>query len=143
MTGVREEVADLGSALAPSQQEKDAISGFVSDVARDVKLLVQQEVALAKAEISAEAGKVGKGAGMLVGAIFAALMMIIFLSTALWWALSNVMDQSWAALIVAGVWALLASLLFVVGRGLLKSISLKPERTLASLKQIPDALKGR
>ena len=143
MTGVREEVSDLGSALAPSQQEKDAISGFVSDVTRDVKLLVQQEVALAKAELSAEAGKAGKGVGMLVGAVFAALMMIIFLSTALWWALSNVMDQSWAALIVAGVWALLAGLLLVVGRELLKSISLKPERTLASLKQIPDALKGR
>ena len=143
MTGVRDEVADLGSALAPSQQEKDAISGFVSDVTRDVKLLVQQEVALAKAELSAEVGKAGKGAGMLVGAVFAALMMIIFLSTALWWGLSNIMDQSWAALIVAGLWTLLAGLLLVVGRGLLKSISLKPERTLASLKQIPDALKGR
>ena len=143
MTGVRDEVTGLGADLAPSQQEKDAISSFVSDVTRDLKTLVQQEVALAKAEVTSEVGKVGKGAGLLVGAAFAAVMTVIFLSTALWWALATFMDQSWAALIVAGVWALLAALLAVVGRGVLKSISLKPERTINSLKQIPGALKGR
>jgi Putative Actinobacterial Holin-X, holin superfamily III len=143
VTGVRDEVTGLGSDLAPSQQEKDAISGFVSDVTRDLKTLVQQEVALAKAEVTSEVSKVGKAAGMFAGAAFAAIMMVIFLSTALWWGLATFMDQSWAALIVAGVWALLAALLAVVGRGLLKSISLKPERTINSLKQIPGALKGR
>ncbi|WP_375484767.1 phage holin family protein [uncultured Jatrophihabitans sp.] len=143
MTAVREEVQNLGSDLAPSQQEKDAVRGFVSDVTRDLKTLVQQEVALAKAEVTGEVSKVGKGAGMMAGAAFAALMMIIFLSLALWWGLANVMDQSWAALIVAGVWALLAAVLAVIGRGVLKSISLKPERTINSLKQIPSALQGR
>ncbi|SHF73173.1 Putative Holin-X, holin superfamily III [Jatrophihabitans endophyticus] len=141
MTSVRDEVAGIGSDLAPSQQEKDAVRGFVSDVTRDVKQLVQQEVALAKAEISAEAGKVGKGAGMLGGAAFAGIMAVVFLSTALWWALANVMDQSWAALIVAGLWLVIAAVLFVVGRGTLRSISLKPERTINSLKKIPGAVK--
>lgn len=139
MTGVRDEVADLGSALAPSQQEKEAITGFVRDVTRDLTTLMKQELELAKAEITAETGKIGKGAGMLGGAGFAAFMMVIFLSTALWWGLSNIMDQSWAALIVAALWGLIAAVLFVVGRGTLKSISLKPERTLRSIKQIPSA----
>ena len=143
MTSVRDEVSQLGSAMAPSAEEKQAVSGVVRDISRDVKTLVQQEVALAKAEITAEVSKVGKGAGMLVGAAFAGLMVIIFLSTALWWALSNVMDQSWAALIVAAIWAIIAAVLFVVGRGTLKSISLKPERTLNSIKQLPNVFKGR
>ncbi|WP_375489866.1 phage holin family protein [uncultured Jatrophihabitans sp.] len=114
----------------------------MSDIVADVKQLVQQEVELAKAEITSEVSKIGKGAGMFAGAAFAAIMIVIFLSTALWWALANVMDQSWAALIVAGVWTLIAVVLVVVGRGVLKSISLKPERTLNSLKQIPGALKA-
>ena len=105
--------------------------------------MVQQEVALAKAEITAEVAKVGKGAGMLVGAAFAGLMVIIFLSTALWWGLANVMDQSWAAVIVAGVWIVIGAVLFVVGRGTLKSIHLKPERTVNSIKQLPTVFQGR
>lgn len=143
MTGVRDEVAELGSDLAPSSEEKAAISGFISDVTRDLKTLMQRELELAKAEIKAETSKVGKGAGMLGGAGFAALMAVIFLSTALWWALADIMDQSWAALIVAALWGVIAAAFFVVGRGALRSISLKPERTLRSMKQIPDALKGR
>ena len=146
MTGIREQMSDLGSAMAPTPEEKQALSGVVRDITRDVKTLVQQEIALAKAEITSEVSKVGKGAGMLVGAAFAGLMVIIFLSTALWWGLANVMDQSWAAVIVAAVWVVIGAALFVIGRGTLKSIHLKPERTLNSIKQLPmvfQTVKGR
>lgn len=134
----REDVA----GLAPTKDERAAITSAVSDIARDVKTLVQQEVELAKAEMKAEVAKVGKGAGMFGGAGLAALMTVIFLSTALWWALSNLMDQSWAALIVAALWALIGAVLFVVGRKTLSSLSLKPDRTLNSIKKIPGALKS-
>ena len=143
MTDIRDEITSLGAQLPPTREEKDAVRDFVSDVSRDVKLLLQQELELAKAEIGAEAGKAGKGAGMLGGAGFAALMAVIFASTALWWALSNLMDQSWAALIVAALWAIVAAVLFVVGRAALRSVSLTPQRTLTSIKQIPSALMGR
>ncbi len=143
MTDIRDEITSLGAQLPPTREEKDAVRDFVSDVSRDVKLLMQQELELAKAEIGAEAGKAGKGAGMLGGAGFAALMAVIFASTALWWALSNLMDQSWAALIVAALWAIVAAVLFVVGRAALRSVSLTPQRTLTSIKQIPSALMGR
>lgn len=141
MTAV-DEVKSIASDLAPSEQEKDAVRSFVADVSKDVKILVQQEIALAKAELGAEGSKVGKGAGMLGGAGFAALMGVIFLSTAAWWGLANIMDQAWAALIVAALWLGLAAVLFVVGRGVLRSISLTPQRTIDSLKQIPGAFRG-
>ena len=143
MTSVRDEVTDSVAAMAPTKAEKDAVSGVIADISRDLKALMQDEIALAKAEITAETSKIGKGAGMLGGAGLAGLMVVIFLSTALWWALANVMDQSWAALIVAGVWAVIGAVLFIAGRGVLKSISLKPERTLNSIKQIPAAFKAR
>ena len=140
---VTDEFRDLGASMAPSAEEKAAVRDLLTNIATDVKTLAQQEVALAKAEITSEVSKVGKGVGMFVGAAFAGLMMIIFLSTAAWWALSNIMDQSWAALIVAGVWAVLAVLLALLGRAAIKSISLKPERTLNSIKQLPGAFQGR
>ena len=142
MTAVRDEAVDAVRSLAPTGDEKAAL-GVLSDIANDLKVLARQEVELAKAELTAEASKVGKGAGLFGGAAFAGLMFLIFLSTAAWWGLANVMDQSWAALIVAAVWAVLAAALFVVGRATLRSISLKPERTINSVKRIPAALKGR
>lgn len=143
MTTVRDDMSDLSSSLVPTKEEKEAIGGVLADITRDLKALVKQELELAKAEMSAEAAKVGKGVGMLGGAGFAAVMAVIFLSTALWWALANLMDQSWAALIVAGVWIAIGVALFVLGRGALKSINLKPERTLNSIKQLPAAFKAR
>jgi hypothetical protein len=132
-----------GTSTSSVTAAEPGVGKLLSEISGDVKLLVKQEVELAKAEITAEVGKIGKGAGLLGGAAFAAVMIVIFLSTALWWALANVMDQSWAALIVAAVWTLIALTLFVVGRGVLRSISLKPERTLNSLKKIPGAVKAR
>lgn len=139
---LRDEVTGLGGQMPPTGQEKAAVKDFVSDVTRDVKTLVQQEVALAKAEVSAEAGKAGKGAGMLVGAVVAVLMVLIFVSVAGWWGLSHLVDISWAALIVAGVWLVIAVVLGLIGRGVLRSISLTPTRTIDSLKRIPAAFKN-
>jgi nitrate/nitrite transporter NarK len=104
---------------------------------------MRQELELAKAELKAEATKTGKAAGMFGGAGFAGYMVILFLSFALWWGLSNVMDQSWAALIVAALWGIIAAVLYVTGRNNMRAVHPKPERTVETVKQVPDALKGR
>ena len=56
--------------------------------------------------------------------------------------LANLMDQGWAALIVTGIWAVIGAVLFVVGRRRLKEVNPKPERTIETVKELPDALKG-
>jgi hypothetical protein len=104
---------------------------------------MRQELDLAKAELKAEATKTGKGAGMYAGAGFAGYLTILFLSIALWWGLANVMDQGWAALIVAAVWAVIGAVLYTNGRKNMRSVHPKPERTVETVKQVPDALKGR
>jgi len=53
------------------------------------------------------------------------------------------MDQGWAALIVTAMWALVGVVLFVAGRRQLRAVHPKPERTVDTLQQVPDALKGR
>jgi putative superfamily III holin-X len=120
-----------------------SVGQLLAEISQDLSTLMRQEVELAKAEIKTEAVKAGKGAGMLGGAGFAGYMLVLFLSIAAWWGLANVMDQGWAALIVAGIWAVIGAVLFVLGRGTLRRVNPKPERTVDTAKHIPDALKGQ
>lgn len=120
-----------------------SVGDLVSEVSNDLSTLMRQELALAKAEVKAEATKTGKAAGMLGGAGFAGYMVALFVSIALWWALANVMDEGWAALIVAALWAVIGAVLATVGRRRLRAVNPKPERTIQTLKEVPDALKGR
>lgn len=120
-----------------------SVGELFGEVSRDLSTLMRQEVELVKAEMKQEVAKTSKGAGLLAGAGFAGYMVLLFASIALWWALANVMDQGWAALIVAGIWAVIGALLAVTGRARLRAVHPKPERTVDTMKQVPGALKGQ
>ena len=120
-----------------------SVGSLISEVTSDLSTLMRQELDLAKAEVKEEAAKTGKAAGMLGGAGFAGYMLALFLSIAAWWGLANVMDEAWAALIVAAVWGVIAAVLFASGRKKMREVHPKPERTVSTLKEVPDALKGR
>src|SRR5437763_1014733 len=89
-----------------------SVGQLVGDISADLSTLMRQELALARAEITQELSKTGKAAGLLGGAGLAGHMLLLFVSFAAWWGLANVMDQSWAALIVAAVWAIAGAVLF-------------------------------
>ncbi|GGK34659.1 hypothetical protein GCM10010124_29180 [Pilimelia terevasa] len=109
-------------------------------VTQDLSLLVRQEMELAKAELKEEAGKAGKASGMFAGAGVAAHMALVFLSIAVWWGLSNVMDGGWAGLIVAVVWGAGAAVLYAAARSQLSRLKGLP-RTADTVEKIPNALK--
>ncbi len=121
--------------------DNTSVGQLLGEVSKDLSTLMRQELELAKAEVKAEAAKAGKGVGMLGGAGYAGHLTVLFLSTALWWGLSNVMDQGWAALIVGVLWAVVAGVLFVLGRKQLKTVNPKPERTVETLQQVPGAVR--
>lgn len=120
-----------------------SVGELIGDVARDLSTLMRQELALAKAELRQEAVKGGKAAGSLAGAGVAANLALVFLSVALWAGLSNVMDAGWAGLIVAVLWGIVGAVLYSTGRKQLRQVNPTPQRTVDTLKEVPDALKGR
>ena len=120
-----------------------SVGQLIGEVTSDLSKLLRQELELAKAEVKHEAAKSGRAAALLGGAGFAAYMVALFASIALWWAFANVMDEAWAALVVAGLWAVIGAVSAVVGRKQLRAVNPKPERTVQTLKEVPDALKGR
>ena len=135
--------APPGEYLAPDTHDvgDTSLGDLLGQVARDMSTLVRQELALAKAEVTAEAKKAGQGAGLFGAAGFAGYMVLLFLSIALWWALENVMDAGLAALIVAVLWGVIGAVSFVLGRKRFKQVNPKPERTVDTLSQVPGALK--
>jgi hypothetical protein len=119
-----------------------SVGDLLGNVTRDLSTLMRQELALAQAELKQEATKTGKAAGAFGGAGLAAWFLVLFLSLALWAGLSNLMDPGWAALIVAAIWAVIAAILYTTGRAKFRQVHPKPERTVDTLGQVPDALKG-
>ena len=118
----------------------NSLGELLGEVTRDLSTLIRQETALAKAEIRESAGKAAKGVGMLGGAAYGAGMAVLFLSIALWWALGDLMGLGWSAVVVAALWAVIALILYSVGRNQLKQVEGAPQ-TVESLKEIPDTLK--
>jgi hypothetical protein len=121
--------------------EGTSVGQLIGEVTRDFSTLMRQELELAKVEMKAEVKKAGQGAGMFGAAGFAGYMTLLFLSIALWWGLENVMDAGLAALIVAVIWAVIGAVTYMMGKKRFREVNPKPERTVDTLQQVPDALK--
>ncbi|MFC4113985.1 phage holin family protein [Nonomuraea zeae] len=119
----------------PDSTSQPSLGDLVSDLGGDLSKLFRQELELAKTEIHEEAAKAGKAAGMFGGAGFAGWMSALFLSLALVWALDAAIDAGWAALIVALLWGIAATVMFVMGRNKLRTVSPVPEKTVQTLKE--------
>lgn len=126
----------------PSERQaaENSLGDLFSEVTEDLSTLIRQEMELAKAEVRESAKRAGKGAGMLGGAGYSASMAVLFLSIALWWALGTLVGNGWSGVIVAALWAVIALILFLTGKGQLKQVKGMPQ-TIDSIKKIPESLK--
>jgi uncharacterized membrane protein YqjE len=133
---------------APYSQDKSeqvaetSVGEMIGNISNDLSQLFRQEVELAKVELKQEATKAGKAAGMLGGAGFAGYLAVLMLSFAVVYGLANKIDAGWAALIVAVVWAIVAGVLYVIGKNKLKTVDPMPRRTVGTLKEDAQWLKN-
>ena len=119
-----------------------SVGEALGDVTSDLSVLFQQEVALAKAEVGQTVNRASQAAGMFAGAAVAAFLFVLFLSVALWEALSDSIGRGWGAVIVAVIWLIAGVLLFLVARSQMKKVSGLPQ-TAETVRQVPNALKGQ
>ena len=117
------------------------IGQLVADATHDVSTIVRSEIALAKAEITADAKKAGAGAGMFVAAAFVALLGLIFLFHTVV-AVIDVWLPEWAGyLITTGLLFLVAAILALAGRNSMKALKGKPERAIKNAQDTLTTLK--
>ena len=126
-------------------QEDRSLGALISELAQDTTTLVQQEVALAKAEMSEKASHLGQSVASL--AIGAAVLLagLLALLDAVIYGIAEILPASlspWlGALIVGAILAVVGYALVQKGREDIKSTSLTPERTAASLQRDKDMVK--
>ena len=134
-----------GTGAAPVTRDTGAetsLGAALSAVTRDISTLMQQEVALAKAEVRQSVNRAAQSVGMFAGAAVAAFLVVLFISVALWWAIGDSTGLGWAALIVAGVWAVAGAVLYLLAKKQLERID-GLEQTTDTLAKVPNALKGQ
>lgn len=116
-----------------------SVGDLVNDLTTDLSRLVHQELELARAEIKADAGRAGRSAGLFGAAGVAGWLALLFASLAAVFGLAEVMEAGWAALLVAGVWAVIAAVMYLVGRSSLEDIT-GPRKTVKTLKEAKEEL---
>jgi hypothetical protein len=125
----------------PIGQER-TIGQLVADATADISMIVRNEIALAKAEITGEAKLAGKGAGLLAGAAFVGLLGVIFL----FHTLANVIAiwlPLWAGyLITTALLFVIAAILGIVGRNNVTKVQPVPERTIKNAQETIEVLKN-
>jgi hypothetical protein len=123
-----------------------SVGDLMADIGQNLSQLMQQEVALAKAEVQQTAKRTGRGVGMYAGAGVAGHFVLLFLSLALWWAIAHLLSANdpmfgWSAVIVAVIWGIIAAVLASRGKSEMKKVQGAPQ-TADTVGKIPNALKG-
>ncbi|PZE62937.1 phage holin family protein [Curtobacterium sp. MCPF17_047] len=120
-----------------------SLFGLVKELPDLVKDLVKGEISLLKAEMIGKAKVFGIAAGILIAALVIVLYAIGVLLTAAVMGLATVMPAWLAALLLAVLMLIVAGILGFVGwKRLKKGLPITPKRTIASVKNDVNAVKG-
>jgi len=119
----------------PRAKADRSITGLLSDLASETILLIRQEMALLKAELSEKFSRIGQGATALgAGALIAFSGWLVLLAAAVL-GLATVVPAWLAALIVALLVLAIGGALVYIGKSRFDADSLTPRRTLRSLRE--------
>src|SRR5687767_4812974 len=99
----------------------ESLGDLVVQATHQLSGLVRTEVQLAKAEITQEVSRIGKGAGFFGGAGTTAWLVVVFVSLAAMFGLGEVMSLWAAALVVAAAYAVVTVGLVMAGKATLGS----------------------
>jgi hypothetical protein len=136
-------VAHSASTTPPRARptaEEPSVGSLVQSAMADVSTLIRSEIELAKAEVGESAKKAGIGAGAFGAAAVVAGFSFFFLFIAIAEALTALGLPRWLSYLI--VWVLLlvvAGIAALLGRRFIKKVE-KPERTMESLKELPDVM---
>jgi uncharacterized membrane protein YqjE len=120
---------------ATTDPRERPISELVKELSSQTSTLVRQEIELARAELQQKGKLAGKGAGMLGGAAVATLLALGALTTGLI-ALLDLATATWvAALIVMGLWAIVALGLAKAGQKSLQKATPPAPQTVETVKE--------
>ncbi|CAA9410319.1 MAG: hypothetical protein AVDCRST_MAG22-1819 [uncultured Rubrobacteraceae bacterium] len=140
----RERVVEFGRELREGPEPSDRSIKEIIDVLRpQVQELVAKQVELAKTELAPVGKRAGLAAGLLGAAAVFMLVFLIFLSLTGVYALAVFLPQWVAAAIVSAILLVVGGILAAAGASILRGLDPKPHKTIATLQQNVNWLKGQ
>ncbi|TNC49721.1 phage holin family protein [Mumia zhuanghuii] len=136
------------AAPGPDGEHEPTIGRLVSDISRDLSTLVRGEIALAKSELRVSVKSGAVGSGLLVAVAVLLLFVVTMLSMAGGFFFAWIFNRdiplafTWGFLVMTGVWILFILVFALLGVRFLKRVK-APEKTIATVQEIPNALKGK
>ncbi len=112
-----------------------SIADVLQDILANVQGIIRAEVRLAKTEVTEEATKAGRAAGMLAGGAVVALFTVWLLLLTLLFALGTVVPMWAAALILFVITGVIAAVLLAAGKKRFQTVHATPERTIETMKE--------
>lgn len=127
----------------PDHTRPQQIGHTVAEISEKASLLVREEIALAKAEVTQKATRLGKGAAVAaVAGVFALLGLMMFLHTLAWffvWVVGS--DIFWGFLITTGILFLFAIIAGLIGlRWIKKGSPPTPDMAIEEAHKIRDTV---
>lgn len=125
----------LAEELRRGQSEARDIGHEIADIASDLQKLIQQEIQLAKTEMSQQARLSASAAAWGVIAGVMGFILLAFACVTVMFALALVLPLWLSALITTGLLTLVAAVAGMLAYQKFKKISFTPERTMESVKE--------
>ena len=139
-------VSSFSRELREGPEPSDrSIKEIIDSLRPQLQELTSKQVELARTELAPVGKRAGLAVGLLVvGAIFLLLFLVFLCLTAVYF-LSQVVGLSlWlSALIVSAILLVIGGILAGAGAGQLRSLDPKPHRTISTLQQNVNWLKGQ
>ena len=120
-----------------------SIADVLQDILANVQTIIRSEVRLAKTEITEEATKAARAAGMMAGGAVAALFTVWLLLLTIVFALATVIPIWGAALLVCVLMAVVTAVLLVNGKKRFSTVHATPEKTIESVKENVEWVKSQ
>jgi uncharacterized BrkB/YihY/UPF0761 family membrane protein len=134
---------DRRMVMAATRDER-SLGEMIADLSRDTRLLVQQEIQLAKKELSDKASLMGKGAVLVLGGGLLAYGGLLALLATLVLLLIKFGLAAWLAALIGAVVAAAAGYVLIrVGLASFKPGALTPQQTIETLKEDAQWLKSQ
>lgn len=140
----RERVVEFGREVREGPDPSDRSIKEIVDVLRpQVQELVAKQTELARTELVPVGKRAGLAAGLLAAAAVFMLVFLIFLSLTGVYVLSTFLPAWVAALIVSVILLVVGGILAAAGASILRRLDPKPHKTIATLQQNVNWLKGQ
>jgi uncharacterized membrane protein YqjE len=130
-------------AADPEQNRPQQLGHTIAEISEKASLLVREEIALAKAEVTQKATRLGKGAAVAAAAgVFALLGLLFALQTLAWffaWVVGSY--AFWGFLIVTVILFVFAGIAGMIGiRWIKRGAPPTPDMALDEAKKIRDTV---